>query len=367
MSPPSASLRPLGHPVAIPGVSSAAARGRAERIPRHVEHGAHHHGPLYAGPTPVAPEGFVLSGSINLFGSSLVADYYEYHGPIPSDLPPDPVYQLAILKVDLKLPDIVPELRGTAFDDIALTDVMVTYQSASLDKTKLVGWTFEANLTIGKETGALYDVLTAALGVTELDVHLSVNLGGVGDQGWQRSVVIRSFVLEGTLPKVSVSPCEGVTLTQLGVRLLGIRTQSSLGEPSTLSFGFSVFGDIQLKVPHVLLPLQASFEIAELWGSVRLAATLKGDIWTDAFGIHGLNASDCILVRLAVTDHCTPLVVISLVRMFAKPQATAEKFGLGGGCNLRRRIHHCGIKWFLRGGWPSAVICCLGQFRLDQR
>jgi len=79
------------------------------------------------------PEGFLLNGSISLFGmDSLIADFYGYHGPLPEFLgfgeSRVPIYQMATLQDDLRLSSIFPSAKGQEFDIIALKDVAITYQ-----------------------------------------------------------------------------------------------------------------------------------------------------------------------------------------------------------------------------------------------
>ena len=87
---------------------------------------------IQGGSGNVAPEsGFILTGSIKLFGiDSLTADFYSHHGPPPAWVDPDeePIYQMAVLKDDLRISSIVPEFSGAQFDFICLKDVSLVYQ-----------------------------------------------------------------------------------------------------------------------------------------------------------------------------------------------------------------------------------------------
>jgi hypothetical protein len=90
--------------------------------------------------TPPA-EGFILTGSIHLFGiDNLEADFYSYHGPLPphTTLPPQTpspenkelIYQIATLKGDLSVSKLLPEFSNTPFDSISLRNLTLTYQVA---------------------------------------------------------------------------------------------------------------------------------------------------------------------------------------------------------------------------------------------
>jgi hypothetical protein len=79
------------------------------------------------------PEGFVLTGTIDLFGMpALKADFYSYHGAIPPDLilpaGQSPIYQLATLDEDVRMSTFLPRLANTTFDTIALKNPTFTYQ-----------------------------------------------------------------------------------------------------------------------------------------------------------------------------------------------------------------------------------------------
>jgi len=79
------------------------------------------------------PDGFILSGSIELFGiRGLKADFYSHHGPIsaPANIPAGtiPIYQVAYLDKDLRISSILPDFAGTHFDILNFKEVSFTYQ-----------------------------------------------------------------------------------------------------------------------------------------------------------------------------------------------------------------------------------------------
>ena len=80
------------------------------------------------------PKGLILSGTIVPFGlESLTAEFYSHHGPLPPwiDQKDDrsPVYQIAMMREDLRISSILPSFSGTNFDVIALQNVNFTYQA----------------------------------------------------------------------------------------------------------------------------------------------------------------------------------------------------------------------------------------------
>lgn len=79
------------------------------------------------------PDGFVLTGTIDIFGlDGLRTDFYSHHAPPPAylNLPEHvpPIHQLAIVRGPLHASKLFPEFAGTPVDVIKLDDVKVTYQ-----------------------------------------------------------------------------------------------------------------------------------------------------------------------------------------------------------------------------------------------
>jgi hypothetical protein len=100
-------------------------------------------------PTPtttaqVPPEGFILTGTINLFGlGSLInpPNFYSYHGTLAPDLiipnGESPTYQIVALDHDIRMSLLIPSLKGTAFDQIALKNPTFTYQVCDIINAQL--------------------------------------------------------------------------------------------------------------------------------------------------------------------------------------------------------------------------------------
>ncbi|KAI9649435.1 hypothetical protein NHQ30_002011 [Ciborinia camelliae] len=241
------------------------------------------------------PEGFLLSGSILLFGSdTLVADFYGYHGPRPDTYGYGnsriPVYQMAVLQDDLRLSSIIPAAKGKEFDAIALKDVTITYQNMILDKTKSEGFTMEASIVFDESYGAVHDVLSNFLGFNDPTLRMSCVLQDIAE--WHAPMEINSFRLSGTFTDSKPKPaCDKLQLTSVGLTMTGYDTASyneNGEEVRGLSYGFGLFGTMHLVVPGSILPLEMAFKIEEWEDCVSLGATLEGK-WEHAFGISCLT------------------------------------------------------------------------------
>ncbi|TBU56241.1 hypothetical protein BD310DRAFT_931958 [Dichomitus squalens] len=252
--------------------------------------------PILADPglTSQPPDGgFVVVGDIALFGfQSLSAKFEKWEGPAPSDivvLPDNPVsVERATLTEDFHLSSVISALEGTAFDSITFRNISVYHQNYKFDTTKAIGWHFDADLVVDESCGALYDVLSQVLGVDEPDLAVHVFLGA--DGGWDRPPSLHSFTLEGIFAGLALKPFDGVVLSKIGVRLFGIRTLKYDPSPqSTLEYGFSVFGTMNLDVPGSTVPLSLEYEMQEFGGAIFLGASI--DTWKNPLGASGLVLS----------------------------------------------------------------------------
>ncbi|KEP51319.1 hypothetical protein V565_063650 [Rhizoctonia solani 123E] len=223
--------------------------------------------------------GFVMVGNVDLFGvPGLSAKFEKWQGPAPSGvvLPNQPIsIERATLTNDTHLSILVPELKGTAFDTITFSNVSVYHQNYEFDKTKAVGWHFSADLVINESCGALREVLSTALGVSEPTLSVYLFLGA--DGGWHKPPSLHDFTLEGFFAGLAVKPVNSIVLSKIAVQLIGP------------DFGFSVFGQITLDIPGSVVPLALDYKIQENSGAVSLVASRNS--WENPLGAHGLELS----------------------------------------------------------------------------
>ena len=249
--------------------------------------------PISDTPDSDPQSGFVLQGEVHMFGSDVVGNLEKWMGPPPDDvvvgIEPPSIERVAV-QGDFHLSTLIPLLRGTPFDDIIFRNVAVYHQNYTFDKTKSVGWHFSADWVIDTSCGLLYSILTEVLGVNEPVLNIHAFFGEL--QQWSTPLNIHSFILEGVFANMKFSPVSGLTLTSIGVRLLGIRGFSFTPEPhSTLSFGFDIFGTMKLDVPGSVVPLDLHYEMGLAGNTVNLTAEISGEIWEDALGVKDLMVS----------------------------------------------------------------------------
>ncbi len=87
-------------------------------------------------PATPPPEGFILSGNLDLFG---LKDYdvsvWSWHGPTPASVvigSDVPVYQQVKVDTILRPASFIPLLEGTPLGDFELRNVLITYQNYNL-------------------------------------------------------------------------------------------------------------------------------------------------------------------------------------------------------------------------------------------
>ncbi len=252
--------------------------------------------PLPIVPTPVSlppPSGFVLTGDIPLFGrDDVIAQMEVWEGPAPPGIVVRPDLPVAVSRAtingDVCLSQLISELEGTPFDSIRFRNISIYQQNYPFDASKALGWHFSASWVIDESCGSLHTVLRKVLDVQEPILTISAGLGTEG--GWDRPLELHSFTIEGVFAGISLKPIDGLTLTSIGVRLLGIRALKYLPEPhTTLEYGFSVFGSIDISLPGTVVPLQLDYEVREFAGVLQLSADIP--IWQNPLGAQGLNVS----------------------------------------------------------------------------
>lgn len=168
----------------------------------------------------------------------------------------------------------------------------------SSDDTKPVGWYLEADIVIDEKYGKLHDVLTKTFKIPEDKLQHSFHMPLGTGHSWDFQPLVSGFLLEsianvapkgsdpsGTAGSTSIDLGEGVTLSDIGIRLKGLGTyELGLGASKGMDFGYGVFGTLHLTVPGSIQPLALDFDIEDNDDTLELSAILQGDGWPNAFG-----------------------------------------------------------------------------------
>lgn len=228
------------------------------------------------------------------------ADVYKYTGDVPNDVTPpagsSAVYEQAQLST-LTLSDLLPELSGSPFDSLSITNALFVYQNCQIDSTKPVGWTFDCDVTIGQDVGSIHSVSHSLLGTDDITLHLTAGLGNNASQVWDSTLVTPSFTLTGTIDSLSSVAIANVTLSTIGVHLHAIRSHFDASGDATLQYNWDIFGEMSITMPGSSTASTFDFTFSEQSNYISLHGALQGDIWKDAAGISGLDVSEFLVYR----------------------------------------------------------------------
>ncbi|KAG9119488.1 hypothetical protein FRC07_005468 [Ceratobasidium sp. 392] len=253
--------------------------------------------------------GFMLEGTISLFGlDTHKIALQSWHGPPPPDVDIGtdfPVYQR--VQIDKLRPvDILPLLEGSPLSELEFQSVTITYQNYQFVKTIPIGWTISGELVIDERYGKLYDVLHKVLNISGDGLRLSILVSLGAGHSWNSRPRLSTFAVQAMLQVhpndinndvlSGIRLCDEVALTRIGVLLFGISTPTlGLNSKDVTKYGFKIFGDMHIKVPGSVTPLELDFEMGEFGGAIVLEAAVKGDVWKNAFGV----GIDLDMVRLS--------------------------------------------------------------------
>ncbi|KAF8317612.1 hypothetical protein DL93DRAFT_2165474 [Clavulina sp. PMI_390] len=246
-------------------------------------------------------DNILQSTTASLFGlEKLDANMLSYQPPksrTVSTRGGPPVYEIVTLKQPLRLSTIIPELKGTIFDELVLEDVLFTRQNFSIPGGRGAGLHFDAILTVDDAAGDLHSLLSKVLGCKDPKMELYCGMGYF--ESWSELPQLSSFTLQSTLPNINIG--EEFKLTSLGIRIFAFETSAASDggsiEELEMSVGFGVFGTLSIQVPSWNHPIVAEFAIEKMSSIVQLSTTAHLE-WKDAFGVSGLTLAD---VRLGAT------------------------------------------------------------------
>lgn len=169
-----------------------------------------------------------------------------------------------------------------------------------------IGWNITAEIVVNDEHGALFQILNKVLNISGdgLLAQISVSLG-LG-HSWASLPRVSRFAVQGVLSVDSndigemrgIRLADDVVLSRIGVLIYGVSVPTlGLNSKERMIYGFKVFGDMHIKTPGSVTPLDLEFEIGEFAGAAQLVAAVKGDLWKNAFGV-GIDVGSVSCGRL---------------------------------------------------------------------
>jgi hypothetical protein len=226
------------------------------------------------------PDGFTLTGKINLFGKA-DAQLYSSHSCEFGNR------QIVVIQPGrLKISDYLPGLDKTLFSDIHLQNPQFSYNQLDTAIEKAGTW-LDANITLSGTFQSAADVLSKVLNHDLSTLHVRTLL--YRGNNWQKPKVPRSFTFHKQLSGLNTTFANILTINDVAVDIVLGRVRDTLppyGNTITHDLGFS--GSVQLHAPNDIAPLAMQFSLKENNGQVSMDMSTT-DESPSFFGITGLR------------------------------------------------------------------------------
>ncbi|CAK7232399.1 hypothetical protein SBRCBS47491_008256, partial [Sporothrix bragantina] len=240
------------------------------------------HGPL------VLPDHYVVVGDIKLFGL-VDATISVFQGCLT---PGHPYSEIVTPKVSaLSASTFLPSLKDSPLDSIALENLRFTYSEVSFDTRQSAGLYLETDVVFCDDLQPVADILRDFFRQEHPALHVSAYLGS--ERNWILPLSTVEIVLRGSLEGTNVNVLDVLTFTRVGVEVGFCQRaddDNTGGSAWRRTYGF--FGDLHLKVPGSVVPLQVQYKLTVGTGHYILFVLLKDDEWKDVFGVNGLSLRD---------------------------------------------------------------------------
>jgi hypothetical protein len=231
-----------------------------------------------------SPANFAYTGDIMLFGL-VPAQFFAYQHISTHGFP---YHEAAKIKAQrLSLGSLLPELKGSPLDAIALQDPQFGFAERTFDLARPAGLYFETDIVFQGPLQPVADFLKDFFHQGSPAIHFSAYLGQVRD--WNHLFAPSSFALRGSLEHVSVKILDVLEFTCIGVELSGTLRLSHNSGDSKWEFGYGFFGSLNLSVPGSVVPLKVDYLLRKEYSSWLLWLTLTDENWENCFGVKGLN------------------------------------------------------------------------------
>ncbi|KAK3332264.1 hypothetical protein B0T19DRAFT_482573 [Cercophora scortea] len=249
------------------------------------------------------PPGFVLSGTVQLFGL-FEQQLYVFYGSASDE----GLRQIVpITKGTLKISDYIPSLAGTDFEALELQNTQLVYNQYTT-LTQGAGTWIETDMVFSGVLQPVSDFLRNICHQENPAIRVSAFLSTEND--WTTPIELGSLRIQGTLPNMSVKLGNILEITQLGisVTLLHVRDRQTLDMKWTHSVSF--FGQLNIDMPCDMGSMKADFSIVENSGVLCLSATVSEDeASTLGFaGIEGLKLDE-LTISTSFATQPSPFVL----------------------------------------------------------
>ena len=176
------------------------------------------------------PDGFILSGTVKLFGLFEAPLYISCD---PSD---GSMTQIITLADDLSLGTLIPTLRGTDFDALQLKNTCLRYTDRTT-ATDIAGTWLQTDMAFSGPLQVVSDFLTDVCGQEDPRLQIQVFLSQ--GNNWSRPLNCDSLMLRGSIPEVRIPLGPLGEITELGIGV-GIRRGMEASPPYKTAWKHSI-------------------------------------------------------------------------------------------------------------------------------
>lgn len=228
------------------------------------------------------PAGFVLSGTIKLFGGKIEAQRYTFHGAAAGD---DEKAELAVISQSPIAMDDLTQASGFTFGNLMLQHPSIEVLSKPNAAGKNAGIWLNASLTLNGSLAETSSILKDIFAKDFPSLDVSVQLGGY--QGLGDFIKPPSQVaVIADVAGLDVKLGGFVELTSAKVQMHGAKGASGY------AWDVELDGTALLTVPGSAGPLAATYSITKAQSTYSLTLELVQKGWTDAMGVPGFHLNN---------------------------------------------------------------------------
>ena len=235
------------------------------------------------------PDGFVLQGSVKLFGQ-FEAPMYIYHGSAAVGTR----QMIPLAGVVDSIEKLVPGLAETDYSSaIRFKNTELMYSEVTTATYRAGTW-LQTDIVFSGRLQPVNDCLKNVF--LQADPVLRVQALLTPKNDWSKPISTNGIALRGMLPGMDVRIGSLLRVTQLGIDV-SLTGSAQPWKPYKMewrhSIGFS--GDMLVEMPHDMAPLSADFLMTETKGLLTLMVTVKQFDKPGFAGVTGLKLSGLTL------------------------------------------------------------------------
>ncbi|KAI9804315.1 MAG: hypothetical protein M1833_007122 [Piccolia ochrophora] len=239
------------------------------------------------GDDAIVPKGFILSGTVKLFGK-FDAHMYSYHGTASNGLR----QIVTVAPGTVGISDYIPSLAGSPLEAVQLQNTQFVYNQFTTATDQAGTW-LKTDVLFSGPLQLISDVFKDVFNQEKPALTVEGLLSATND--WANPVNPMAFGLRGSLHGISVKFADLIEFTDIGLSLsIGSRKGMYPPYAKTYDWGVGFFGSLRLVTPKDMMTMSLRYSLSEYAGimTILLSAAGDDDTPTDFCGVPGLQLSD---------------------------------------------------------------------------